>query len=98
VRKLTTLFTLLALAIVAVVPAFAQDEAPATLADAVIAFTEGEEPEFTVLLAAVLAADPAVLELLSDPEAEVTVFRTHRPSFHGCYRSLGSRSFRCSLG
>jgi transforming growth factor-beta-induced protein len=97
VRKLTTLFTLLALAIVAVVPAFAQDEAPATLADAVIAFTEGEEPEFTVLLAAVLAADPAVLELLSDPEAEVTVFAPTDQAFMDAIEALGQEAFDALL-
>jgi len=46
----------------------------ATIAEIVVASTEAETPEFTTLLAAVAAADPAVLELLSDPDAELTVF------------------------
>lgn len=45
-----------------------------TIADIVVELTEAEEPEFTTLLTAVGAADPAVLELLADPTAEVTVF------------------------
>jgi len=45
-----------------------------TIADIVVAATEGETPEFTTLLTAVTSADPAILELLSDPTAELTVF------------------------
>lgn len=53
--------------------ATAQDD-PGTIADIVVASTQAETPEFTALLAAVQAADPAVLEALSNPEAELTVF------------------------
>lgn len=45
-----------------------------TIADIVVASTGLETPEFTTLLAAVSAADPAVLELLSNPDATLTVF------------------------
>jgi uncharacterized surface protein with fasciclin (FAS1) repeats len=45
-----------------------------TIADVVVASTEGDMPEFTLLLAAVAAADPAILEALSDPDADLTVF------------------------
>lgn len=51
--------------------AAAQDS---TIADIVVASAQGEAPEFTSLLAAVQAADPAILEALSNPEAELTVF------------------------
>lgn len=54
-------------------PVFAQDDVP-TIAEIVVASATGESPEFTSLLAAVQAADPAVLEALSNPEAELTVF------------------------
>ncbi|PJF25528.1 MAG: adhesion lipoprotein, partial [Phototrophicales bacterium] len=54
-------------------PVFAQDEVP-TIAEVVVASATGESPEFTTLLAAVQAADPAVLEALSNPEASLTVF------------------------
>lgn len=47
---------------------------PGTIADIVVAAATGDAPEFTSLLAAVQAADPAVLEVLSNPEAELTVF------------------------
>ncbi|MEM9950741.1 MAG: fasciclin domain-containing protein [Chloroflexota bacterium] len=46
-----------------------------TIADVVIELASAEEgAEFTTLLTAVQAADPAILELLADPSAEVTVF------------------------
>ena len=45
-----------------------------TIADIVVASTEADEPQFTVLLAAVSAADPAILEALSNPDASLTVF------------------------
>jgi len=45
-----------------------------TIAEIVVESAGAETPEFATLLAAVSAADPAVLELLSDPEAELTVF------------------------
>ncbi len=45
-----------------------------TIADIVVASAEAEEAEFTVLLAAVGAADPAIIEALADPEASLTVF------------------------
>jgi uncharacterized surface protein with fasciclin (FAS1) repeats len=45
-----------------------------TIAEIVVESASAEEPQFSTLLAAVQAADPAVLELLSDPEAELTVF------------------------
>ena len=45
-----------------------------TIADDVVELADATEPEFTTLLAPVSAADPAVLELLADPAAAVTVF------------------------
>lgn len=46
-----------------------------TIADIVIEFAGmDEDAEFTTLLTAVLAANPAVVETLSDPTAELTVF------------------------
>ena len=46
-----------------------------TIADIVIELASAEEgAEFTTLLTAVQAADPAVVETLSDPAAELTVF------------------------
>ena len=45
-----------------------------TIADIVVELAGADEAEFTTLLTAVGAADPAVLELLADPTASITVF------------------------
>ncbi len=45
-----------------------------TVAEIVTELTEADEPEFTTLLTAIGAADPAILELVADPAAEFTVF------------------------
>jgi len=91
-RKLSALFVILAMLVVAVVPSFAQDE-DATIADIVVASTEAEEPEFTVLLTAVGAADPSVLEALSNPDAELTVFAPTDAAFGALIEALGEDAF-----
>jgi transforming growth factor-beta-induced protein len=74
-RRVIALLCLLSVLVVGIVPSFAQDAAPTdTIADVVVASTSAETPEFTVLLAAVQAADPAFLETLSNADARVTVF------------------------
>ncbi|MBI1281974.1 MAG: fasciclin domain-containing protein [Anaerolineaceae bacterium] len=58
----------------AVAPTFAQDAKP-TIADIVVQSASGANPEFATLLAAVKAADPAVLEALSNADGDkLTVF------------------------
>ncbi len=59
-----------------------------TIADIVVASTEAEEAEFTVLLAAVAAADPSILEALSDPEASLTVFAPTDAAFVALLEAL----------
>lgn len=51
-------------------------EAPAepTIAEIVVELASSDPAEFTTLLAAIEAADPAVLAALSDPSQELTVF------------------------
>ena len=50
-------------------------EAPLpTIAEIVVELASGDPAEFTTLLAAIQAADPLVLETLSDPSQELTVF------------------------
>lgn len=71
-RTWRLLLALLALLVVFALPARAQQEP--TIADVVIALAGDAQPEFTTLLAALQAADPGILEALSDPEIEVTVF------------------------
>jgi uncharacterized surface protein with fasciclin (FAS1) repeats len=66
-------------------------EAPAdpTIAEIVAELAAGDPAEFTVLLAAVQAADPAVAELLSDPDASVTVFAPTDAAFAALLEELG---------
>jgi transforming growth factor-beta-induced protein len=87
-RKVIVLLSVLALLVVGIVPSFAQDE-PGTIADIVVASTTAETPEFTVLLAAVQAADPVFLETLSNPDAGVTVFAPTDAAFTAALEALG---------
>lgn len=87
-RKFSAIFVLFALMALAVVPAFAQDEEP-TIVDIVVASASAEEPEFTVLLAAVQAADPAIAEALSDPDGVYTVFAPTDAAFVALLEELG---------
>ncbi len=61
-----------------------------TIADIVVASTEADEPEFTVLLAAVAAADPSILAALSDSEASLTVFAPTDAAFVALLEALGT--------
>lgn len=70
-RKFLIVVTALSMMLFAVFPTIAQDTN--TIADVVTASAEGEEPEFTILLAAVSSSE-RVTDALSDPEAELTVF------------------------
>ncbi|MEL6406876.1 MAG: fasciclin domain-containing protein [Chloroflexota bacterium] len=82
------------LLVVSAFPVFAQDdEMSNTIADIVVASAEAEEPEFTTLLTAVGAADPAVLEALANPEAELTVFAPTDAAFAALAEALGEEVF-----
>jgi len=52
-----------------------------------------EGAQFTTLLTAIQAADPAVLELLSDPNAQLTVFLPLDSGFDALRESLGDEAF-----
>jgi len=81
---------ILAAMLLVIVPTLAQDEAPTeTIADIVVASTTAETPEFTVLLAAVQAADPMFLEALSNPDATYTVFAPTDAAFTALLEGLG---------
>jgi transforming growth factor-beta-induced protein len=86
-RKLLGVLLLVVLALSAL-PVMAQDAEP-TIAELVVASTEAETPEFTVLLAAVSAADPAFLEALSNPESVYTVFAPTDAAFTALLEALG---------
>jgi transforming growth factor-beta-induced protein len=77
-------------------PVRAQED-PGTIADIVVASTEAETPEFTTLLAAVGLADPAVLETLANPEAELTVFAPTDAAFAALQEELGEEAFAAVL-
>lgn len=87
-RKLMMVVVLALL--VMVVPVAAQDEPTQSIAEIVVASTEAETPEFTVLLAAVGAADPAFLEALSNPDANLTVFAPTDAAFVALLNALGT--------
>ena len=61
-----------------------------TIADIVVdSANMTDSPEFATLLAAVSAADPAVLETLSDPDAELTVFAPTDAAFTAAFEAMG---------
>jgi transforming growth factor-beta-induced protein len=79
-----------------VTPVLAQDT-PGTIAEIVVASATGETPEFATLLTAVQAADPAVLEALSNPEAQLTVFAPTDAAFAALAEALGEEAFGAVL-
>lgn len=89
-RKVLWIVTVLLVGLLAAVPAFAQEP---TIAEIVVASASADTPEFTTLLAAVSAADPAVLEALSDPEAQLTVFAPTDAAFAALAEALGEEAF-----
>ncbi len=90
-KFLVTLLVLTSL-LVGVFAASAQDM-PGTIADIVIASASAEAPEFATLLAAVQAADPAVVEALSNPDASLTVFAPTDAAFATLAEALGEEAF-----
>ncbi|MBI5668336.1 MAG: fasciclin domain-containing protein [Chloroflexi bacterium] len=82
--------------LVAAVPVLAQEDTP-TIAELVVASAGGETPEFTTLLAAVQAADPTILEALSNPDAELTVFAPTDAAFAAVREALGEEAFNAVL-
>ena len=91
-RSMSKVFAILSLVMILAfgAVAFAQD---ATIADIVVASAEAEEPEFLLLLGALASADPAVLEALSDPEGEYTVFAPTDAAFEALAEALGEEEF-----
>ena len=66
-------------------------EAPAdpTIAEIVVELASADPAEFTVLLAAVQAADPSILDALSDPSQTLTVFAPTDEAFGVALEALG---------
>lgn len=91
-RKFLVTLLVLASFLVGAFAASAQDM-PGTIADIVIASASAETPEFATLLAAVQAADPAVVEALSNPDASLTVFAPTDAAFAALAEALGEEAF-----
>jgi uncharacterized surface protein with fasciclin (FAS1) repeats len=69
-----------------------------TLAEIVVETASAAEgAEFTTLLAAVQAADEAVLNALSDPESKLTVFAPTDAAFAALKEALGEEAFNAVL-
>lgn len=95
-RKFSLLAVAVVMSLLAVVPVFAQEAQP-TIADIVVTSASAETPEFATLLAAVQAADPAVLEALSSPDSSLTVFAPTDAAFAALAESLGEEAFAAVL-
>jgi uncharacterized surface protein with fasciclin (FAS1) repeats len=65
------------------------EEMDPTIADIVVELASADPAEFSILLAAVQAADPAVLAALSDSEQELTVFAPTDAAFAAALEALG---------
>lgn len=87
-RKLSILLAIVAIFVLGVVPNIAQDDASNTIADIVINSAGADEAEFTVLLAAVQAADPIFVEALSNPDGAWTVFAPTDAAFVALLEAL----------
>ena len=88
----TAVLLLTALALVPALPTLA-DSHEATIADIVVAAAGSDAPEFSTLMAAVSAADPAILDALADAEAELTVFAPTDAAFAALAEALGDEAF-----
>lgn len=70
-----------------------------TIADVVLTQAANPDaPEFTTLLAAILASDPSVVALLSDESANLTVFAPTDEAFVAMIEALGSDQFAAVIG
>ena len=91
-RKFVVLLTIMAL-FAGALPAFADHHANLpTISDIVVQSASADDAEFSILLAAVQAADPAVLEALSaddaSAEAQITVFAPTDAAFATALEAL----------
>ncbi len=60
-----------------------------TIADIVVSIATRENPEFSILLAAVQAADPSIVAALANPDANLTVFAPTDRAFVALLNGLG---------
>lgn len=90
---------LMAWSLLSIIPALAQADTPPTLADLLTASASGDQPQFTLLLAAARAADPSVMEMLAnaDLERKITVFAPTDAAFIQLREDLGEETFDAVL-
>lgn len=93
-RRLIWIAVLLLAASLLALPSLAQEP---TLADLIAERASADVPEFTALLAALQAADPALLESLGDPEAMLTVFAPSDAAFAAVQSALGDEAYAALL-
>lgn len=84
------LICLLVAGLLAALPVSAQEP---TLAELLTTAAEADEPEFTTLLGALQAVDPSVLEALSDPNGQWTLFAPTDAAFASYEAALGEAAF-----
>lgn len=93
-RRLTAFLILVIMLAIVVAPGNAQDnDALPSVSEIVAAEAQGsggETPEFAVLLAALRAADPSYLRILSDDNSRVTVFAPTDAAFAELIEALGT--------
>jgi uncharacterized surface protein with fasciclin (FAS1) repeats len=87
---------LLCAALVLAVPLAAQNSTP-TLADLLTEAAQADVPEYTRLLEALQAADPVLLEALSDPDAQLTLFAPTDAAFEAQIAQWGDEAYEALL-
>jgi len=75
----------------------ATQSAEPTIASQIEAAANGDEPEFTILWQALQAADPALLEILSDPTVQVTLFAPTDAAFAAQIERWGEAEYQALL-
>jgi transforming growth factor-beta-induced protein len=92
-RKSIALLVATVLLLSLAVPVMAQDEPAPSIADIVVkSASASDKPEFTILLAAVQAADPMFLQKLSDKESTMTVFAPTDAAFGDLLKALNMKA------
>lgn len=93
-RRSTAFLLLMLVLMIAVVPGYAQDDdtlpSIAEIVSGMAQGGDGEAPEFTLLLAALNAADPVYLRMLANDNSRVTVFAPTDTAFEELIQALGT--------
>lgn len=93
-RRLTWIAVLLLAVCLLALPALAQEP---TLAGVIAERAAAGTPEFSALLTALQAADPALLEMLDDPDSSLTIFAPSDAVFAAVQAAMGDEAFAALL-